>query len=148
TCFEVVNETTLEAARRLVEVGSRPLALNFASALYPGGGFLIGARAQEESIARSSGLYACLEGNPFYAFHKAQNDALYSDYAISHPAVPVFRGNSGPLFGEPFCCSILTCAAVNANHVLRGDSSRKGKIRPTMDRRIRRVLALAVHHGH
>jgi len=148
TCFEVVNETTLEAARRLVEAGSRPLALNFASALHPGGGFLIGARAQEESLARSSGLYACLEGNPFYAFHKAQNDALYSDYAIYSPDVPVIRRDDGTLLEEPFCCSILTCAAVNANHLLWGDTSRKGEIRPAMDRRIRRVLALAVHHGH
>src|SRR5262245_15898673 len=47
TAFEVVNETTLEAARRLIESGVRPLALNFASAHHPGGGFLSGSRAQE-----------------------------------------------------------------------------------------------------
>src|SRR5438132_14432871 len=40
--FEVVNETTLHAARRFAqgEPGGRVLALNFASARHPGGGFL------------------------------------------------------------------------------------------------------------
>src|SRR4051812_30696833 len=60
--FEVVNETTLRAARRLAEgePGARVLALNFASARHPGGGFLKGSQAQEESLARASGLYACI----------------------------------------------------------------------------------------
>src|SRR5215472_15160501 len=71
TQIEVANETTLAAARKLVNEGYRPVALNFALAKNPGGGFLTGARAQEESLARSSGLYACLNGNPMYDFHRA-----------------------------------------------------------------------------
>src|SRR5262245_42769281 len=52
--FEVVNETTLHAARRLLDAGTnRVLALNFASAKNPGGGFLNGSQAQEESLARA-----------------------------------------------------------------------------------------------
>ena len=56
-----------------------------ASAKHPGGGFLGGARAQEESLARSSGLYACINGNPMYDHHKAHGDAMYTDYAIYSP---------------------------------------------------------------
>src|SRR5688572_22378946 len=53
----VTNESTLDAARRL---GGDVAALNFASARSPGGGFLNGAQAQEESLARASALYPCL----------------------------------------------------------------------------------------
>lgn len=147
TRFEVVNETTLEAAKRLLDEGLRPLALNFASAHHPGGGFLSGARAQEESLARSSGLYACLQGNPFYDYHHTQNDALYSDYAIYAPEVPIIRRDDGTLLDEPYPCSFLTCAAVNAKRLLRSDPARQGEIRPVMGRRIRRVLTLMAQHN-
>jgi uncharacterized protein (TIGR02452 family) len=56
TGIELVNATTLEAARALAVKGHRVAAMNFASAKNPGGGFLTGARAQEESLARASGL--------------------------------------------------------------------------------------------
>jgi hypothetical protein len=54
--IEVTAESTLAAAAR---IGSAGAALVFASAKHPGGGFLGGAKAQEESIARSSALYRC-----------------------------------------------------------------------------------------
>jgi uncharacterized protein (TIGR02452 family) len=59
----VRNETTLSAVEYLRSKGFDPAALNFASATSPGGGFLGGARAQEEYLARSSALWACLDGN-------------------------------------------------------------------------------------
>jgi uncharacterized protein (TIGR02452 family) len=62
TTFEVVNATTLEVAKELYEryENLSIACLNFASAKNPGGGFLGGSQAQEESLARSSGLYSCL----------------------------------------------------------------------------------------
>ena len=57
-------------------------ALNFASAAVPGGGFQWGALAQEESIARSSGLFHALDGRAMYAYHCARRDPMYSDYVI------------------------------------------------------------------
>ncbi len=148
TRMTVTNETTLEAASRLVAAGLRPVALNFASARHPGGGFLSGARAQEESLARSSALYACLEGNPMYAWNNAHRDPFYADHVIYSPDVPVFRLDSGALLDEPYTCAILTCPAVNARVALERDPTCQPAIRDAMARRIERVLAIAAAHGH
>jgi uncharacterized protein (TIGR02452 family) len=148
TEIEVVNESTLAAARRLVGVGHRPAALNFASAKYPGGGFLGGARAQEESLARSSGLYACLSGNAMYDLHRSRPDPMYTDYVIYSPDVPVFRADDGTLLAEPYLCAFLTSPAVNAKVVLQRDRWRRDQIRQAMAGRVRKVLAVAAAHGH
>jgi uncharacterized protein (TIGR02452 family) len=148
TTFEVVNETTLAAALRLVREGHRPAALNFASARNPGGGFLGGARAQEESLARSSGLYACINGNEMYARHRATHDALYTHYAIYSPDVPVVRDDDGDLLERPYLCSFITCPAVNAKVVLERDRGRRGEVRKAMWERTLRVLAVAAENGH
>jgi len=148
TRVEVKNESTLAAARRLVEEGYRSVALNFASAKHPGGGFRGGARAQEESLARGSGLYACLKGHPMYAFHQARADAMYTDYAIYSPDVPVLRDNEGTLLDQPYRCSFITAPAVNAKVVLHRSRERCAEVRDTMNRRIQKVLAIAAAHGH
>jgi len=141
----VANETTLSAGRRLLAEGLNPVALNFASAVEPGGGFLRGARAQEEYLARSSALYACLAGNPMYAFHREPWDPLYTDYVIYSPEVPVFRDDSGELLEEPYNLSILTSPAVNAADL---PEERRDEIEPAMRGRIRKVLAVGLKHGH
>jgi uncharacterized protein (TIGR02452 family) len=148
TVTEVENESTLAAAHRLVELGFRPVALNFASAKHPGGGFLGGARAQEESLARSSGLYACLVDNPMYEFHKRQGDPFYSNYALYAPDVPVFRDDEGALLREPYLCSFITAPAVNAKIVLERRPSARPQIREAMRLRIAKVLTIAAMHGH
>jgi uncharacterized protein (TIGR02452 family) len=46
----------------------------------PRGGFLTGAQAQEESIARASALHACLRAvGDFYAYHRRRAELTYSD---------------------------------------------------------------------
>src|SRR5262249_43635470 len=135
-------------ARRLVEEGRNVVALNFASATHPGGGFLTGSRAQEESLARSSGLYACLAGQPMYAFHQGRRDPLYTSYALYSPDVPVFRTDDGTLLEEPWRCSFITAAAVNAKAVLQRYPSRRPEIRQAMHERVHKVLAIAAVHGH
>ncbi len=148
TSIEVQNETTLAAAQRLRVAGLSPAVLNFASATHPGGGFLSGARAQEEYLARSSALYACLENNDMYAFHRGRGDPLYTDYMIYSPAVPVFRADDHILLLRPYTVAMITAAAVNANSVHQDCPEREAEIVPAMQQRIHQVLAIGAAHGH
>jgi uncharacterized protein (TIGR02452 family) len=148
TRIEVTGEDTLAAARRLTAAGGDVAALNFASAKNPGGGFLGGARAQEEALCRSSALFACLDGQPMYDHHRADPDALYTDWTLHSPAVPVFRDDTGALLDEPFRVAFLTCPAVNAKVTLERDPMRRAAITEAMRARVDRVLAVAAAHGH
>src|SRR5262245_4669299 len=147
TQIVVQNETTLAAAGRLT-VNNRTIALNFASARHPGGGFLSGSEAQEESLARSSSLYACLDGRSMYPFHRRHADALYTDYVIYSPSVVVFRNNDGKLMETPFTCSFLTAPAPNAGAVLQRDPTRGAALRQTLQMRINKVLSVAATRGY
>ena len=137
TRVQVANETTLTAARRLTDAGERVLALNFANGIQPGGGFLSGARAQEEVLCRSSALYATLRGDPMYAAHAVRTLPDSTDWAILSPDVPVFRTDDGAALPVPWALSVLSCAAPYATGIgqpLAGD---------LLAVRIRRVLAIA-----
>jgi uncharacterized protein (TIGR02452 family) len=111
TRVQVTNETTLGASRRLVESGLKPLALNFANGIQPGGGFLSGARAQEEVLCRSSALYQTLSGDPMYEEHRKRPRPDSTNWAIYSPNVPVFRTDDGSALGHPWLMSFITCAA-------------------------------------
>ncbi|HVF84612.1 MAG TPA: TIGR02452 family protein, partial [Abditibacteriaceae bacterium] len=143
----VTGETTLQAAQRLASSNkgnARTLCLDFASAKNPGGGFLAGSQAQEESLARSSALYICQLSQPaMYDFHRRLGTCLYSDHMILSPDVPVFRDDDGALLETPFLSSFVTSPAVNAGAVRRNEPQNVALIEPTMRQRLRKVLLLA-----
>src|SRR5436190_8343668 len=146
TVITVKNDTVLEVGRRMAADGP-VAALNFASATSPGGGFLSGARAQEESIARSSGLFAALEARAMYGDPRHTRDAMYSDYIIYSPDVPVFRLDSGELLEQPWPLSIVTCPAVNANGLRKYAPGRMGDVEAVMTVRTAQMLSVAANHG-
>lgn len=148
TCIEVRNETTLTAVKYLLTKGENPVALNFASATTPGGGFLTGARAQEEYLARSSGLWSCLHQNPMYSYHQDRLDPFYADFVIYSPDVPIVRDDNSDFLEEPYSCSIITSPAVHAHGVRRYMPEREAEIIPVMRERMLKVLAVAAKHGH
>ncbi|RFU41072.1 TIGR02452 family protein [Actinomadura logoneensis] len=124
-----------------------PLALNFASAKNPGGGFLNGAHAQEEGLARASGLYASLRAaREYYEVHRELRDPLYTDHMIYSPAVPVFRTDSGALLDEPYSVAFLTSSAPNrgATH----EEHKLARLPDVLRQRALKVLAAAAFHGH
>ncbi|GAA4780371.1 TIGR02452 family protein [Lysobacter hankyongensis] len=148
--IEVVNETTLVGLSALLRESDEPVAvLNFASAKNPGGGFLGGSQAQEESLARSSALYASLSRcDAFYAKHRASSSLLYSDAMILSPACPVFRDDHGALLEAPMHAGFITSAAPNAGAIAQTRPDEWPLIESTFVRRAEGVLALAAQHGY
>ena len=123
--------------------------LNFASARNPGGGFLSGSQAQDESLARASGLYASISRmTEYYEANRRQRSALYTDHMIDSPRVPVFRDDADRLIDEPWCVSMITAPAANAGAVRSNEPENGPLIAEVMGRRIAYVLALAAHQGH
>lgn len=150
TSFKVSNETTLAAGHRLVSQhgADRVAALNFASAKTPGGGFLGGSQAQEESLARASALCACLENHmAYYDANRASSSPLYTDHMIVSPRVPVFRDDNERLLEEPWEVTLITAPAPNAAAIAKTEPGLLESVEPTFRRRIENVLAAAVALG-
>lgn len=142
TRIQVSNETTFGAARRLVEAGRKALALNFANGISPGGGFLGGARAQEEVLCRSSALYATLVDDQMYVVHRQRSRPDSTDWAIYSADVPVFRRDDGTEIERPWRLSFLTCAAPYMPAIGQPEAG------DLLRRRIHRVLAIARAYRH
>jgi uncharacterized protein (TIGR02452 family) len=145
TGFEVKNESTIDAVIRNYNPSNRTACLNFASAKNPGGGFLNGSQAQEESLARTTAMYPCInQMQEMYSFNKSLKTCMYSDYMIFSEQVPVFRDNADNLLDNPVEVSIITSPAVNAGVVKQREPSRVTEIESVMQNRICKVLNIAL----
>lgn len=146
----VSADTTLDAVRRLAAEfpENRIACLNFASAKNPGGGFLNGSQAQEESIARATGLYPSqLLAEQYYKYHRKLGTCLYSDHMIYSPQLPIIKHEDGSPMDQAVLSSIITSPAVNAGVVRRQEKSRADQIIPVMQTRIDKLLSLFAEKG-
>jgi len=133
--ISVTNETTLQCAARYARYSKEdPCLLNFASARHPGGGFLGGAMAQEESIARSSGLYFSLIEHQEYYNENKNSDCYYLDYAIYSPSVQVIRDDDGNWLEIPYNINVVTSPAPNRGAM--GDELDEDKLNKILKNRI------------
>lgn len=151
TQFETWRCSSLKAILELVneEDQDKVMCLNFASAKNPGGGFINGAEAQEESLARTSGLYeSLLIAEDYYTLHRSMTSCFYTDTMIYSPKVPVFRKDKGELLSKPVLCNFITSPAVNAGVVKRQEPHRENEIPGVMDIRTDKMLSLALHQGN
>ncbi len=147
TKIEIVSEDSISCILRLAAEGeSNIMCLNFASAKNPGGGFLNGALAQEESLAVSSVLYGSqLKAYAFYENHRKMKSCVYTDAMIFSPKTTVFRNRRGELIAEPVDVNFITSAAVNAGVVKRKEPDvTEDTIRMLMFQRIEKLFSLCV----
>jgi uncharacterized protein (TIGR02452 family) len=151
TAVDASRMYTLEGARFLYQryPASKIGVLNFASATKPGGGFVNGASAQEESIARSSTLSVSLQtprATPFYEFHNRDSRGGYYSHAMIYsPDVAIFRDDDGNWLC-PYHVNVVTSPAVNAGQVRKvtrtGRHDTEQRILRVMRERMGRILAL------
>ena len=148
--IEVTPESTQQAAYRLIvkEGVGDVVLLNFASAKNAGGGFLNGAKAQEEDLCRSSGLYLCqLEQPDYYAANRAEKSMLYTDHILYSPRVPFFRVSGDGLLDACFYPSLITAPAPNAGVFLQREPHGASALAAALQRRADYVLAVAKHQA-
>ncbi|MET8173856.1 TIGR02452 family protein [Streptomyces clavifer] len=148
--IEVTGESSLQAARRMTGASAGKVAvLNYASARNPGGGYLNGAQAQEEALCRGSALYVTLLRAPeYYAHHRAERSAFYTDRVIHSPGVPVFRDDRGRLLDTPYTTGFLTSPAPNAGVIRRREPEHAHGIPAALASRAERVLEVAAVRGY
>ena len=143
--FSVENIDSFECARRYDNV----LVMNFANARNPGGGFLKGAMAQEESLCRCSTLYKSIsskKASEMYRFNNTHYIKTESDYMLLSPNVCVFRDSKLNLLDRPYEVGVITVPAPNrkksAAHVPINE------LRVEMVEKIRNMLRVAVKYGY
>lgn len=143
--INVENKDSFECARKYDNV----LVMNFANARNPGGGFLNGARAQEESLCRCSTLYQSInssKASEMYAFNNSHRIKTESDYMLLSPNVCVFRDSSMNLLDEPYQVGVITVPAPNRNGNAHGVS--ESKIESSMVKKIRKMIGVAIKYGY
>ena len=122
--------------------------LNFASAKNPGGGFLRGSMAQEESICYVSTLYHSLIQSDMYEINKKNpQNGLYNDIGIYTNEICVFKLHRDDVEHiEPFYPSVISCPAINKNYALEKGIS-EDRIYDKICDRIKLVFEIAKTHN-
>lgn len=141
----VTAEDSYQAAARY----ANPLVMNFANAHCPGGGFLLGATAQEEALCRCSTLYASInskEAGSMYKYNNTHVNSVESDYMLLSPNVCVFRNAKCELLEKPFVAGVITLPAPNRLGAAMFTPVRK--ISEAMTNRIRIMLLIAKENGY
>jgi uncharacterized protein (TIGR02452 family) len=146
--IEVTSETTIGATRRLIEIEGEPntVALNFANPMDPGGGFTVGAVAQEEALCRCSTLYNFLEALPAMYENYRRNRWLFTDYMSLVRDVPIFRDDEYDFLERPFFASFITCAAPVASKYLSGKGDPK-QLYTVLETRVKKIVQCAIQNG-
>lgn len=140
----VTSEDSFQAASAF----DNAAVMNFANAHHPGGGFMLGANAQEESLCRCSTLIASITSDKaaeMYRYNNLHINDVESDYML-YSKVCVFRNEKYELLSEPFTAGVLTVPAPNRNGFAVLTSLKR--IDETMMRRIRIMLLIAAKNGH
>lgn len=130
----LINTDTVSAFNSLKE--DDIMVLNFASYKHPGGGYIKGMMAQEESLCHNSNLYQVLSSfeRSYYAWNNLHlNGGFYLNRALYSPGIVMGNGK----------CNVLTCAAPNASRMKRYKTREEEKNRLALVSRVLFLLNIA-----
>lgn len=139
--ISVVQEESVQAAFN--HGNGKTAILNFASYKNPGGKFLEGSIAQEESLCHASNLYNILSNDRFITtFYEKNrhflNNGLYHDNLLYTPDVIFIYEKHTKLF------DVITCAAPNKGAAQKYNQITDQECDDAMRSRIRSVLLAAI----
>jgi len=121
TDIHVVDGTTIQTVLDYkVDPEQLVTVLNFASATHPGGGWLRGSRAQDESLAMASTLFFPLSkvASKMYSLNeKDPKNGFYQDLIVYSPHVAVLKDDDNELLNTPVYMSVISVPAVNVGVV-------------------------------
>lgn len=119
----------------------RICVLNFSSHKNPGGKFLEGSSAQEESLCHESTLFNVLKDEKLSHFYednkKGTNRCIYDHAAMWTPKI-IFRRDRNVKM-----CDVITCAAPNATAAMKFYGVKYDEIMPAFIERVRLILLVA-----
>ena len=128
--IEIVQQTTSDAIFK--NDNEHWCALNFASFKHPGGGYMNGSIAQEESLCHESILYNVIGSDAFKSEYQNNlnhlNNGLYENFAIFSPNIIFHREN------KEVQCDIITCPAPNYREYSKHNGSLEKNIEILKDR--------------
>lgn len=143
--LSVIDMDSAAAVFHYYDKDKKMAVLNFASYKHPGGMFLQGSCAQEESLCHASALYNVLSKcQSFYDWNNQhKNRALYLNRALYSPDVPFFSGKGD--LNWIIDCDVITCAAPNRAAAQKYCHVSDAENHEVLESRIRFVLSIAEH---
>ena len=156
TIVEVQNIDCLYASVKLKEQGYNPAVLNMACRRNPGGGVVLGAGAQEETLFRRTNLFRSLYQFAPYAEQYGVKRSRYQ-YPLDRnfggiytPDAIYFRESEQKgyaLLDKPVSLSFITVAGMNRPD-LTDDGMIAGHHVEPIKNKIRTIFRIGLQHGH
>lgn len=147
TIIKVIKAVTVQAIFALRHEGKFGV-LNFASFKNPGGKYIEGSLAQEESLCHFSNLYEVLSSDKFkddfYGYNKEHlNNGKYESRLIYSPNIVFYDKDRV----TTKTCDVVTCAAPNKTAIQKNSYLTDEEIEIVMKDRILNILDAFANNG-
>lgn len=154
--IEVVNGDSINVAleyNKLYEnssLKSNIIILNMANETYPGGGFLSGCIAQEESLCYKSALYLSLSDYMDISKNRNWKYPIPKLGAIYSPNVPIIRDKYGNFISDEKQPSLnfVSVSAIQNPILINDENQLTNSDAELTKEKIRTILRVSYLHGH